>query len=283
MGGRLDSTNVISPILSVITNIGLDHTQFLGNTIDEIAREKGGIIKPGVPVIIGETHPESSEIFKEIALLNTSTISFADQEVDIQKDILNTDPAFLKAFVKSKGHQQTLECPLTGDYQLKNLATVYASALKLETILQKPSGLNIQTGIINIIKNTGLMGRWQTLRNKPLTICDIGHNPDGFQMVVDQLKSTNYHHLHFVIGVVNDKDIRTMLAMLPEEATYYFCKADIPRGLEAIKLQSEALAFNLKGKIYPSVRQALDAAWEAAEDKDMVFIGGSAFTVAEII
>jgi dihydrofolate synthase/folylpolyglutamate synthase len=283
MGGRLDSTNVISPILSIITNIGLDHTQFLGNTIADIAREKGGIIKPGVPVIIGETHPESSEIFKEIALLNTSTISFADQEVEIQKEIPKKESAFMKVKVNSKDHQQTLECPLTGDYQLKNLATVYTSARELEIILQSPSRLNIQTGIRNTIKNTGLMGRWQTLRNKPFTICDIGHNPDGFQMVVDQLKSMDYHHLHFVIGVVNDKDIRTMLAMLPEEAIYYFCKADIPRGLEAIKLQSEAIAYNLKGEIYASVRKALDAAWKAAEDKDLVFIGGSAFTVAEII
>ena len=283
MGGRLDSTNVISPILSVITNISLDHTRFLGNTIADIAREKGGIIKPGVPVIIGETHSESSKVFKEIASLNNSTISFADQEVDIQKDILNIDPAFLKAILKLKGHQLSVECPLTGDYQLKNLATVYASALKLKTILKKPDGLNIQTGIRNTIKNTGLMGRWQTLRNKPLTICDIGHNPHGFQMVVEQLKSIIYRKLHFVIGVVNDKDIRTMLAMLPEDATYYFCKADIPRGLEAIKLKSEAIAFNLKGEVYPSVRKALDAAWKAADDKDLVFIGGSAFTVAEVI
>jgi dihydrofolate synthase/folylpolyglutamate synthase len=283
MGGRLDSTNVINPVLSVITNIGLDHTQFLGNTITEIAREKGGIIKPGIPVIIGETHAESSWVFEEIALLNKSTISFADQEVNIQKDILNTDPALLKAIVKSKDQQLLVECPLAGEYQLKNLATVYASALKLETILEKPNGLNIQSGIRNTIKNTSLMGRWQTLRVKPLTICDIGHNPQGFQMVVEQLKSMKYRKLHFVIGVVNDKDIRSMLAMLPKEATYYFCKAAIPRGLEAIKLQTEATAFDLKGEAYHSVRKALDAAWKAAEDKDMVFIGGSAFTVAEII
>lgn len=283
MGGRLDSTNVISPILSIITNIGLDHTQFLGNTIADIAREKGGIIKPGVPLIIGETHPESSQVFKEIALLNNSTISFADREVEIKKEIPKKNSAFMKIKVKIKGQQQSVECPLTGDYQLKNLATVYASAMKLESILQSPSGLNIQPGIRNTIKNTGLMGRWQTLRTKPLTICDIGHNPHGFQMVVEQLKSINYRKLHFVIGVVNDKDISTMLAMLPDEATYYFCKADISRGLEAIKLQSEAIAFNLKGEIYTSVRIALDAAWKAAKNEDLVFIGGSAFTVAEII
>ncbi len=283
MGGRLDSTNVINPLLSVITNIGLDHTQFLGNTIADIAREKGGIIKPGIPVVIGEIHPESTEIFKAIAKANSSAISFADQEVIVQRMTAEPNPALLKVKVSAYGRELILECPLTGDYQLKNLATVLTSALKLENILYKPVGLSIQKGIRNTLLNTNLLGRWQILRKNPLTICDIGHNPHGFQLVINQLKSISFRKLHLVIGFVDDKDISSMLAMLPEDATYYFCKADIPRGLDAFKLQHEASVLNLKGETYTSVRCALDAAWSASGENDLVFIGGSAFIVSEVI
>lgn len=283
MGGRLDSTNVITPLVSVITNIGLDHTQFLGNTIAEIAREKAGIIKPGVPVVIGETDQESAEVFRAIAAENHAEIIFADQEVEIVRELNNADPDRLKVNATGFGKKIILDCPLTGDYQLKNLATVVTAAKKLEALLSVATQLKLDTGIKNTLLNTGLSGRWQILRKKPLTICDIGHNPHGFRLVVDQLKSISYEQLHFVIGVVNDKDISTMLDILPKKAIYYFCKASIPRGLDADLLQTEAINHGLTGKKYESVKQALDAAWEKAGDDDLVFIGGSAFTVAEVI
>ncbi|MHC1775929.1 MAG: folylpolyglutamate synthase/dihydrofolate synthase family protein [Lentimicrobium sp.] len=283
MGGRLDSTNVITPLLSVITNIGLDHTQFLGNTIAEIAREKAGIIKPGVPVVIGETDQESAEVFLVTAAENHAEITFADQEVEVRRKLSNTDITRLKVTITGLGKKSTLDCPLTGDYQLKNLATVFAAVKKLEALLPVLSHLKLEAGIKNTIQNTGLKGRWHTLKENPLTICDIGHNPHGLRLVVDQIKSIRYEQLHFVIGVVNDKDISTMLSMLPEEAIYYFCKASIPRGLDAGLLQAEANPHGLKGEKYESVKDALNAAWKAAGEKDLVFIGGSTFTVAEVI
>ncbi len=250
MGGRLDSTNVVTPLLSVITNIGLDHTQFLGNTITQIAREKAGIIKPGVPVVIGETDQESADVFKHTAAENKAEITFADQVVEIIRELNNADPDRLKVTATGFGKKVTLYCPLTGDYQLKNLATVFTSVKKLETLLPVPTHLKLEAGIKNTLQNTRLSGRWQILRKNPLTICDIGHNPHGLRLVVDQLKSIRYERLHFVIGVVNDKDISTMLAMLPKEAIYYFCKASIPRGLNADLLQSEAIKHGLKGEKY---------------------------------
>jgi len=283
MGGRLDSTNVITPLISVITNIALDHTQFLGTTIASIAREKAGIIKPGIPVIIGETDPQSADVFKSVALENKSSISFADKEITLSADLSNSDPYYLRINAKSDKCVFTLDCPLTGIYQLKNLATVIETALRLELILGKPESLCIEKGIKNTLTNTGFKGRWQTLREKPRTICDIGHNPHGIEMVVNQLKSIQFKKLHFVIGVVNDKDISTMLSLLPENARYYFCKADIPRGLDASQLQSVASTYNLNGEVYCSVKEALNAAWAVAGEEDLVFIGGSAFTVAEII
>ncbi|MBK9356527.1 MAG: bifunctional folylpolyglutamate synthase/dihydrofolate synthase [Bacteroidales bacterium] len=283
MGGRLDSTNVITPLLSVITNIGLDHTRFLGNTIAEIAREKGGIIKPGVPVVIGETHPESKEVFTSIATACHSPLVFADKEISIDRNLEKQEPGWLNVKAVASGRELELSCPLTGLYQLKNLATVLVAVKSLQknpVILQE---LNITSGISNTILNTGLQGRWQTLKDNPLTICDIGHNPHGIGLVVEQIRSVRYRNLHMVIGVVDDKDLPAMLALLPADATYYFCKADIPRGLDANTLKKEAEKFGLKGSAYNSVIEALQAAWDAAGKEDLVFVGGSAFTVAEAI
>ncbi|MFH1119594.1 MAG: folylpolyglutamate synthase/dihydrofolate synthase family protein [Bacteroidota bacterium] len=283
MGGRLDSTNVITPLLSVITNIGPDHTRFLGNTIAEIAREKGGIIKPGVPVVIGETHPESAEIFKAIASVNNSALLFADEIVNIVVDSENQDPKLLKVKAGISGSAFRLSCPLTGIYQIKNLATLLAAVHSLQKNPVIQQELRIESGIRNTICNTGLQGRWQTLKEKPLTICDIGHNPDGIRLVAEQIRSVTYRHLHMVIGVVDDKDLTAILTLLPADATYYFCKADIPRGLDATKLKGVAETFGLTGSAYNSVKEALLAAWKAAGQEDMVFVGGSAFTVAEVI
>lgn len=283
MGGRLDSTNVISPLVSVITNIGFDHTQFLGVTLQAIATEKAGIIKPGIPVIIGETHPVTAEVFISHASNNQSELIFADQKITLKAD----DPKIKNGLLNLSAHinhqELKIESPLVADYQLNNISTVLATSHVLSSQYPAFQSLKIEDGIKKTLTNTGFTGRWQTLRQSPLTICDIGHNADGIKAVVDQLKSLKYSHLHFVLGVVNDKDIQSMLALLPVNATYYFCKADIPRGLDAHQLQETAKMHKLIGQVYPSVKNALNAAWAAAEKDDLVFIGGSAFTVAEVV
>lgn len=286
MGGRLDSTNVVKPILTVITNIGMDHTQFLGNTLAEIAKEKAGIIKPGIPVIIGETHPETESVFNYFAQNHHSEIVFADKQVILRETHLTKHRVpFLAAQYHSSvsGQEYKLTTPLSGKYQLKNLATAICT---LEMLQRTGLGIrkeNIVSGIRKVVKNTGLMGRWQTISRNPLTIADIGHNPDGIREVLHQIALTPHNKLHFVIGVVNDKDVKAMLAKLPKNATYYFCKADIPRGLDATELCKSAEEFSLQGKEYPSVRKALASAQQAAGAHDLVMVGGSAFVVAEVV
>ena len=285
MGGRLDSTNVVKPIITVITNIGLDHTQFLGTTLSAIAKEKAGIIKAGIPVIIGETHAETKSVFVEFSLKNHAELIFADQHmIRMNSGFSKHRPPLLSArFQSANGNDFKLTSPLSGKYQLKNLATVLTVIEKLQQ-----SGMQIQKehiirGIRNVVKNTGLKGRWQTLCRNPLTIADIGHNPDGIREVLEQIALTPHQQLHFVIGVVNDKDVHSMLGKLPAKATYYFCKADIPRGLDAGELSQKAQEFSLKGEIYSSVKEALKAAQNAAGINDLVMVGGSAFVVAEVV
>jgi len=286
MGGRLDSSNVVNPLISVITNIGLDHTQFLGNTLPEIAAEKAGIIKRGIPVVIGETHPETSPVFIEAAHKMQSEIMFADKQVILRKSVYTRHrPALLKAEYNSllSGQLHKLLSPLSGKYQQKNLATVIGTLEKI-----RETGLNIKeehivSGVSKVVKNTGLMGRWQTLSHHPLTIADIGHNPDGINEVLEQIALTPHSTLHFVIGVVNDKDVKSMLAKLPKNAVYYFCKADIPRGLDAGELAILAESCSLKGSSYSGVKAALQAAQQNAGTNDLVVVGGSAFVVAEVV
>lgn len=283
MGGRLDSTNIITPILSIITNISYDHTQFLGNTIESIAFEKAGIIKPEVPVVIGETQPASAPVFIEKSKQNDSPVMFADQEVKVLIDGNQSDPSKMEvtAFVRSSVLKLT--SPLTGNYQVKNIATVIAAMHSLKTIYAGFSGFSIKEGIMHTLENTGFKGRWQVINNNPLTICDIGHNVDGISQIVTQLNKMSYNKLHFVIGVVNDKDITGILNLLPRDAIYYFCKADIPRGLDPEKLKDAALESGLYGNVFPTVLSAKKAAEDAALANDLIFIGGSAFVVAEVV
>ena len=283
MGGRLDSTNVITPLLSIITNVGYDHTQFLGKTLAEIAAEKAGIIKSEVPVVIGETLPGSADVFRETAVKKNAPIIFADEVVKVVKDGRHPVAGEMMVTAFHSLKKSILKSPLTGNYQLKNIATVIAATDLLQTTYASFADLTVTAGIHKTIQNTGLAGRWQVLKEKPLTICDIGHNPDGISEIVHQLNSMEFNQLHFVIGVVNDKDITKMLSLLPMNARYYFCKADIPRGLDAKELQAKALEFELFGDSYMSVRAAYHAAVGAAADNDLVFIGGSAFVVAEVI
>ncbi len=286
MGGRLDSTNVVSPIITVITNIGMDHTQFLGSSIPEIAQEKAGIIKRGIPVIIGETQVETSAVFKTFSEQNQAEITYADQQLELQRwRYTNHRPALLRTEFSSVLTKKTydLTSPLSGKYQIKNLATTLCILEKIQQQGIRVQHGNILSGIRNVVKNTGLKGRWQAISRNPLTIADIGHNPDGIREVLEQIALTPHAKLHFVIGVVNDKDIRSMLRMLPRYATYYFCKADIPRGLDAKELALRAGEFSLRGQVYSSVNEALTSAQQVAGSSDLVVVGGSAFVVAEVV
>ncbi len=260
MGGRLDSTNIINPEVSVITNIGLDHTQFLGNTLEKVAVEKAGIIKSGVPVIIGETLPETKLVFEKIAKEKNAAITFAE----------TIDPLNYTSDLK-------------GGYQQKNIKTVLATIRVLQEKGWKILEENILNGLLNTFKNTGFIGRWQVLREIPKVICDTGHNKEGLQLVMEQLKKENYKNLHIVLGMVKDKDLASVLPLFPQNATYYFCKPNIPRGLDASLLLTQARVFGLIGEEYISVGKAYAEALAAAENDDLVFVGGSTFVVAEVL
>ena len=260
LGGRLDSTNVIIPEVSVITNIGFDHMQFLGDTIAKIATEKAGIIKPTIPVIIGETVPESRLVFNEIAKKNHALISFAEtyDASNYQTDLL-------------------------GDYQEFNKKTVLMTLNVLKKRGWKVSEKAIVEGLKNTIKNTGLLGRWQVLQDNPKVICDTAHNPDGLKVTLNQLRNEKYLQLHIVLGTLSDKDLSTILYLFPKNAMYYFCKPDVPRGLNAKILENNAMPFGLLGEVYLSVKMAYKNALSNATENDVIFIGGSTFTVAEVL
>jgi len=260
MGGRLDSTNIITPELSIITNIGLDHTAFLGESLSKIAGEKAGIIKERVPIVIGEKHIETEAVFTKTAEKTNSNLLFAE-DFEFQK--YDTD--------------------LKGNYQKKNLRTVLASIKELRKNNWFIPEEAIISGLSNVKLYTGLQGRWDIIGEKPRVICDTAHNSEGISIVLKQLKMEKFLNLHIVLGVVSDKDLSKVLPLFPEEAVYYFVKPDVPRGLEVKLLQNEAAKFGLKGKSYLSVREAFLAAERNALDEDLIFIGGSNFTVAEVL
>ena len=260
LGGRLDSTNVINPEVSVITNIGLDHTQFLGTTLAEIASEKAGIIKSKIPVVIGEAKPETTAVFIDKARKEKSPILFVEEE---ELPEFKTD--------------------LLGNYQIKNYKTAYAT---LGVLKQKGWGIsnkNIENGFLNVAKNTGLQGRWQLLNKSPKVICDTAHNIEGLSLVLNQLKKEDFDQMHIVLGVVADKNLDAILPLFPKNAIYYFCKPAVIRGLAEAKLQQKARAYELIGASYVSVSEAYKSAMTAAKAKDLIFIGGSTFVVAEIL
>jgi len=283
MGGRLDSTNLITPELSVITNIDFDHMKFLGDTRAKIAYEKAGIIKPNIPVVIGETHPETAQVFIDKANESGSPIYFADQIFDCDK--IHMESLTVQRFdvwKNSELYLENLEIPLLGNYQQKNLTTV-TCAIDLLREKFNLSEDDIRSGLARVIQNTHLMGRWQILNDDPLTIADTGHNVAGISEVIRQLAEMSYNKLHFVLGMVNDKDIDSVLQLLPRNCEYYFCKADIPRGLDANILAEKAFDMGLRGMVYESVSHAYRSAVNAAHFGDVVFIGGSNFTVAEVV
>ena len=283
MGGRLDSTNVIHPELSLITNISLDHVKFLGDCEEKIAAEKAGIIKDATPVVIGETQEKSKDVFINKANEKNSPIYFADQIFDCQKkEGLALEYHCYDIYKNKETYLNDLKFPLLGNYQKKNLATIICA---LDILKEKfdISQNNINDGLLNVVNNTGLMGRWQVINKKPLAIADTGHNVAGINEVKRQLAETKFERLHFVLSVVNDKDIDGILELLPKDAEYYYCKADIPRGLSADILEEKARLCGLKGKVYNSVKDAYSNACSNAKEGDLVFVGGSNFTVAEVV
>ncbi|BAU55966.1 bifunctional folylpolyglutamate synthase/dihydrofolate synthase [Mucilaginibacter gotjawali] len=296
LGGRLDSTNIITPLLSVITNIGWDHMNILGDTLPLIAAEKAGIIKPNIPVIIGEYQEEVADVFIAKAKKENSGILFAsemfvDENQESRasnqdkktKEYLEVTVIYPPETTDSRLKTLDLKLDLTGSYQLKNVKTVLRTVEELRRQGFNITDEHIQTGLRQVKTLTGLHGRWEVLSKHPLTICDTGHNPEGINEVLQNIAAVNYDHLHFVIGVVNDKDLSKILAMLPVDCTYYFCRPDIPRGLEAENLKLKAESFGLNGEVYSSVNDALQAAQKNAGENDLVFVGGSTFVVAEVV
>jgi dihydrofolate synthase/folylpolyglutamate synthase len=291
LGGRLDSTNVITPLFSVITNIGWDHMNMLGDTLQLIAGEKAGVIKPGIPVIVGEYQPEVADVFINKAKAENAPLSFASEEWEILKSEVGSRKSedaleYLEFEIQKKDSElktQNLRLDLPGIYQLKNVKTVLSAVTELRRQDFSISDEQVKTALSSVKKQTGLHGRWEILSHRPLTICDTGHNPEGIAEVLKNIESTPHENLHIVMGVVNDKDISKILVMLPKHANYYFCKPDIPRGLDAGLLQQKAEIFGLHGEIYVSANAALKSAQSRADKNDLVFVGGSTFVVAEIV
>jgi len=290
LGGRLDSTNVITPLLSVITNIGWDHMNMLGDTLYQIAVEKAGIIKPGIPVIVSEYQPDVSDVFIDKAQLEGAPISFASALWEIPKSEIGDQRSEAKEYldftiVKNDSPLTAyhLQLDLPGTYQLKNVKAVLSAVDELNEQGFVITDEQVKEALRQVKTLTGLHGRWEILAHNPLTICDTGHNPEGIIEVLENIKGVAHRQLHFVMGVVNDKDMSKILAMLPKNATYYFCKPDIPRGLDAESLRLKAEGFGLHGNTYPSVKAALQAAQSKAGENDLVFVGGSTFVVAEVV
>jgi dihydrofolate synthase/folylpolyglutamate synthase len=260
LGGRLDSTNIISPELSVITNIGLDHTQFLGTTLEAIAKEKAGIIKSKIPVVIGELHPDTKKVFQQVAIENNAPIIYSEEE-----------------------NVSLFDCDLKGNYQKTNQRTALVALKILASKGFSISKTHLEKGCNAVVANTGLFGRWQILQQSPTVICDTAHNKEGLMLTMQQLKQTPYRKLHIVFGVVGDKDLEAILPLLPNSASYYFCAPNIPRALHVATLKQKATDFNLIGASYASVRSAFTAALKKAHTDDLLYIGGSTFVVAEVV
>ncbi len=260
LGGRLDSTNIISSEISVITNIGLDHTQFLGNTLTEIAKEKAGIIKKGIPVIIGEIQSATQPIFLEKAKEVHTSIYFAE---DLELELF--------------------PCDLKGIYQRKNQRTALAALLKLEEAGWDVPNTSIENGLSRVVENTGLLGRWQVLQENPKVICDTAHNKEGLSLTMEQLQEQTFRNLHIVLGLVNDKDLDRILPLFPKSAHYYFCQPSIGRAMPVSQFEEKAGEYGLKGASYLSVKEAFEYALKESEKDDLIYVGGSTFVVAEVL
>lgn len=282
LGGRLDSTNIIRPEVAVITNIGWDHMNILGNTLAEIAGEKAGIIKTGIPAVIGEALPETRPVFEKAAAANTTQLYYAQE---LQQVISwNHQDTFLEVQVQEKGHTdaQQYRLDLAGAYQVKNLPGVLQTIRLLQDQGWAIDEKAIHSGLSNTKRITGLHGRWELIQQHPRVILDVGHNVDGIKAINEQLELMNFHHLHLILGMVKDKDISKVLSLLPKQATCYFTQADIPRALPAEQLKALAASAGLQGNTYPNVNKALEQAKVHAKENDLILICGSVFLVGEV-
>jgi dihydrofolate synthase / folylpolyglutamate synthase len=281
MGGRFDSTNIITPVLSVITNISLDHTQFLGDTLEAIAAEKAGIIKPGVPVVIGETHGATETVFRSFAHKQQAPIYFADQQFNISDTEIHS--RYQKLTVSSAVETENYGIDLQGVYQQKNLLAVLAALKQLRRGGFKFQNLLTKQALQNVKTLTGLRGRWDVISEQPLTVCETGHNQGGIKEMLHQLNYVQFERLHMVLGMVNDKEPEGILNLLPANAYYYFTKASIPRAMAPDILKMEAAKFGLAGKVYHSVAEAVKAAQQTAKKSDLILVTGSIFLVADAL
>lgn len=284
LGGRLDSTNVITPILSIITNISLDHTDLLGKTLPEIAGEKAGIIKQGIPVVIGQQHPETNSVFFETAVHKQSTVFYADALWDLVRTRQENGLQYYKAIHRAQREMHDLVCDLTGNYQYHNIRTVLAAY----EVLTKNIGISIPfdtafRALSKVRKLTGLRGRWEVVQQKPLIVADVAHNPAGLKEVLSQWQQVNANTKHIVVGFVKDKDVNEALSLFPKDNVYYFCAADMPRALPALELKQMALTHQLHGNIYKDVDDAVKAARDGMAMDDAALIVGSFFIVGEAI
>lgn len=282
LGGRLDSTNIIKPEVSVITNISFDHVGLLGDTLEKIAFEKAGILKTGVPAVIGKAEGRVKTVFEEQAKAVQAPLYWASEEFPTKLG----KRQYNSTLINCEGGihiYNDLVCALSGNYQMENAATVLSLVERLRSKKYYITDESVYKGFSNVVLNTGLRGRWETLSQQPHVICDTGHNVAGIQFVTDQLRQTPHDRLHMVIGMVNDKDISGVLKLLPKDATYYFTKASIPRALHENELALLAEPMGLRGKTYPTVAEAMEAAKKECRPNDLVFVGGSTFIVAEAL
>lgn len=279
LGGRLDCTNIITPDVSIITNISFDHVQFLGDTLAKIASEKAGIIKPNIPVVIGETTPETKPVFISKAEEQNAPIIFAEEQDEVMGECLLAKGGF-DYQTKTFG---LITAELGGLCQTKNTRTIIEALKQLIGKGYRITRQNVADGFASVCKNTGLMGRWQKLSDKPKVICDTGHNVGGIQYIVKQLELQEYDNLRIVMGMVNDKDISTVLSMMPKHAVYYFTQASVKRAMPCRDFKAKAAGYGLEGDAYPTVRQAYEAALHDASQNDLVFVGGSSFIVADLL
>ncbi len=287
LGGRLDATNVIKPILSLITNIGFDHVSLLGNTLEKIAREKAGIIKEHTPVIIGEFQPEVSEVFQEIARVRHAPLRFASSECDVTFVEMTAEGQKFEVSFSGEGGDSDLNGLLTldlrGSYQKMNLPGILTAVSDLRRLGFHLPAEAVREALANVQVLTGLQGRWQRISDLPRIYCDTGHNEQGWKVVLSNISSTPHRRLHMVLGVMADKDLASMLRLLPDHADYYFCQVDFPRALPANEFKAKAAQFGLSGQNFPNVREAFIAAKRFAEPEDLIFVGGSSFVVGDFL
>jgi len=284
LGGRLDSTNILTPVLTVITNISLDHTEFLGTGLLSIAREKGGIIKEGVPLVIGRAQEPTEEVLLSMARERNAPVLCANRVYRAKFRTLDRDGSMQLRFSREgRAGLESIRCDLNGAYQEENILTAFAALEQLQRLNWKISRSGIREGFGRVVTSTGIRGRWETIGHNPRSICDTAHNVDGIAAVVRQIREIPWKRLHMVWGMVSDKDLDMIFPLLPEEASYYFTRASVPRAMEANLLEDRAREFGLTGRSYPHVPGAYRAARKEAGKDDMIFTGGSTFVVADLL